>query len=425
MNFETLEKAVLVSVNTGNTQEFLYELEELKALCVACQVEVVGVVTQNLQTINPAFFVNRGKLEEIKMMVDATDAEVVIFNHEMTPSQIKNIESVLDTRIIDRTMVILDIFDRRAKTKEAQLQVEIAAMKYMMPRLVGSRRYLSRLGGGGGGGAGARRGAGETKLELDRRRILSQIDKAKKELKELVKARETSRKKRHDQSIPVVALVGYTNSGKSSTLNSILEFTTENDIKEVYTEDMLFATLETATRKIKLPSNNEFLLTDTVGFVSKLPHHLVESFKSTLEEIKEASLILHVVDASSPYLDLQIQTTNQVLTEIGVKNVKTLYVFNKIDLIDDYFYIPSQYENALRISAKTKEGYPELLNWIENELFGSYAIYTLKLPYAKGEIYSYLKENTEVISTDYEPDAIKVMARLPKRLVSKYKEYLI
>ena len=190
MNFETLEKAVLVSVNTGNTQEFLYELEELKALCVACQVEVVGVVTQNLQTINPAFFVNRGKLEEIKMMVDATDAEVVIFNHEMTPSQIKNIESVLDTRIIDRTMVILDIFDRRAKTKEAQLQVEIAAMKYMMPRLVGSRRYLSRLGGGGGGGAGARRGAGETKLELDRRRILSQIDKAKKELKELVKARK-------------------------------------------------------------------------------------------------------------------------------------------------------------------------------------------------------------------------------------------
>ena len=205
MNFETLEKAVLVSVNTENTQEFLYELEELKALCVACQVEVVGVVTQNLQTINPAFFVNRGKLEEIKMMVDATDAEVVIFNHEMTPSQIKNIESVLDTRIIDRTMVILDIFDRRAKTKEAQLQVEIAAMKYMMPRLVGSRRYLSRLGGGGGGGAGARRGAGETKLELDRRRILSQIDKAKKELKELVKARETSRKKRHDQSVPVVA----------------------------------------------------------------------------------------------------------------------------------------------------------------------------------------------------------------------------
>ena len=148
---------------------------------------------------------------------------------------------------------------------------------------------------------------------------------------------------------------------------------------------MLFATLETATRKIKLPSNNEFLLTDTVGFVSKLPHHLVESFKSTLEEIKEASLILHVVDASSPYLDLQIQTTNQVLTEIGVKNVKTLYVFNKIDLIDDYFYIPSQYENALRISAKTKEGYPELLNWIENELFGSYAIYTLKLPMPKGK----------------------------------------
>lgn len=430
MNLETnqiiKEKGVLVAVNTGNAEEFLYELEELKALCFACQIEVVGVITQNLKSLNPAYVVNRGKLEEIKTMVVATDAEVVIFNHEMTPSQIKNIDNVIDTKIIDRTMVILDIFERRAKTKEAKLQVEIATLKYLLPRLIGSRRYLSRIGGGGAGGEGARRGAGETKLELDRRHLLEQIVKAKEELTELVKARETSRKKRHEQDIPVVALVGYTNSGKSSTLNAILEQTSlDVAIKNVYTEDMLFATLETATRKIKLPSNNEFLLTDTVGFVSKLPHHLVESFKSTLEEITEASLVLHIVDASSPYMDLQIQTTNQVLAEIGVKNIKTLYVFNKVDLLNDYFYIPSTYENTIRASALTKEGYPEMLKWIENELFGSYAIYTLILPYHKGDIYSNLKETAEVLETNYEVEAIKVIVKLSKRLANKYQEFIV
>jgi GTP-binding protein HflX len=423
MNNE-LEKAVLVAVNSGDTELFNYQLEELKNLCEACQVKVVGTITQRLTSTHPAFYVNRGKLDEIKNMVNATDAEVVIFNDELSPSQIGNIEEIVETRIIDRTMLILDIFDRRARTKEAQLQVAIATARYMMPRLIGSRKYLSRLGGGGGGTAGARRGAGETKLELDRRHLGEQIVKMKTELEELVKSRETSRKMRQDKQIPVVALVGYTNSGKSSTLNAIMQFVqNENEEKNVYVEDMLFATLETATRRIKLPSNKEFLLTDTVGFVSKLPHHLVESFKSTLEEIKEASLIIHIADASSPFLDLQVKTTREVLAELGVENVKTLYAFNKIDLAKD-FIIPAEYADALKVSAKTLEGYPELVNWIEKELFGDYKEYTLNIPYAKGDIFSYLKENTEVLTTEYQEQFIKVTTRLSTKLANLYREYI-
>jgi GTP-binding protein HflX len=424
INNNELEKAVLVAVNSGDTELFNYQLEELKNLCEACQVEVVGTITQRLSSTHPAFYVNRGKLDEIKNMVNATDAEVVIFNGELSPSQIGNIEEIVDTRIIDRTMLILDIFDRRARTKEAQLQVSIATARYMMPRLIGSRKYLSRLGGGGGGAAGARRGAGETKLELDRRHLGDQIVRMKTELEELVKSRETSRKMRQDKQIPVVALVGYTNSGKSSTLNAIMHFVeNENEDKNVYVEDMLFATLETATRRIKLPSNKEFLLTDTVGFVSKLPHHLVESFKSTLEEIKEASLIIHIVDASSPFLDLQVKTTKEVLAELGVENVKTLYAFNKIDLAKD-FIIPAEYKDALKVSATTLEGYPELTSWIENELFGDYKEYTLNIPYAKGDIFSYLKENTEVTATEYQEQGIKVTTRLSSKLANLYREYI-
>jgi GTP-binding protein HflX len=314
MTLMETSKAIIVGINLGDDELFYYQMTELKSLCEACNFEVVETITQNLRTPNPATYVGIGKLKEIADIAQIVEADAVIFNDELTPSQIKNINDVIeDVEVLDRTMLILEIFEKRATSKEAYLQVEIARLKYMLPRLIGNRAYLSRTGGGGGGAGGARRGLGETKLELDRRHIEMKISKAKSELENLKKARQTSRKMRNENNEKIVALVGYTNAGKSSTINSLLNLYSSMDNKEVFVKDMLFATLETQTRKLKLPNNHQFLITDTVGFVSKLPHHLVESFKSTLEEILDADLILHIIDASSPFRDLQIKTTEDVL----------------------------------------------------------------------------------------------------------------
>ena len=299
MTLIDIEQIVIVGINIGNDEEFYYQLTELKSLCEACNYEVIETITQNLDRAIPATYVGSGKLQEIKQVATSLNVKKIIFNDELTPAQIKNINDALDGdfEIIDRTMLILEIFEKRATTKEASLQVEVAKLKYMLPRLIGTRSYMSRTTGGGAGGGGARRGLGETKLELDRRHIEMKISKAKSELESIKLARATSRKMRLNNDVKTVAFVGYTNAGKSSTINALLKlYANENEDKEVFVKDMLFATLETQTRKIKLPNNHFFLITDTVGFVSKLPHHLVESFKSTLEEILEADLIIHIVD---------------------------------------------------------------------------------------------------------------------------------
>jgi len=420
---QTKEKAVLVSVNLGDDYLFNYQLEELINLCAACDVLVVDTVTQNLRHLHPAYYVGKGKLDELQITCEALEADVVIFNDELSPSQIKNIEEVIETKVIDRTMLILDIFDRRATSREATLQVKLATMQYMLPRLIGSRKELSRLGGSSGGDLRSR-GLGETKLELDRRMLFDEISKVKRELVELVETRAKQREKRIKSNIPVVALVGYTNSGKSTTLNTILSITEAKTEKQVFAEDMLFATLETSTRNIKLKNNREFLLTDTVGFVSKLPHHLVEAFKSTLEEIKDASLIVHIVDSVNEKYEMQIETTNKVLEELGVKDIPTIYAFNKMDLASGYFFVPSKYQHAIRISAVTKEGYPELLAMIDSFLFSDYERTTLLVPFSKGEIVSFLQENTEVHHIDYTPTGTLIEATLSKHLRSLYKSYI-
>ena len=415
-----MEKGIIVGVNTSkNEQLFINEMSELKSLCEACNIEIVEQVTQNLDEQNIKSYIGKGKLEELKIAINATDADVIICNDELSPAQISNLEKILEVLVFDRTYVILEIFKRRAKTKEAILQVDIASLRYMLPRLSSLRSGFSRQRGAGGMAHG--KGKGETQLEIDRRNISSRISLLKKELNELTENRQIQRKKRKDNNFKTVCLVGYTNSGKSTTLNTLLQYS--KDVKkEVLEKDMLFATLETSTRKIKLENNRQFLVTDTVGFVNKLPHDLVEAFKSTLEEIKECDLILHVVDASNENFEDQIKATENVLDTIGVKDIPVVYVFNKIDKVEGYFYIPPQYENALRISSKQNININQLLDVIQKNLFKAFKTTTFIIPYSKGDILSNLKENADVLDIIYE-DYIYVKASVNEHLYNLYKKY--
>ena len=425
MTLIDIEQIVIVGINIGNDEEFYYQLTELKSLCEACNYEVIETITQNLDRAIPATYVGTGKLQEIKQVAASLHVKKIIFNDELTPAQIKNINDALDGdfEIIDRTMLILEIFEKRATTKEASLQVEVAKLKYMLPRLIGTRSYMSRTTGGGAGGGGARRGLGETKLELDRRHIEMKISKAKSELESIKLARATSRKMRLNNDVKTVAFVGYTNAGKSSTINALLKlYANENEDKEVFVKDMLFATLETQTRKIKLPNNHSFLITDTVGFVSKLPHHLVESFKSTLEEILEADLIIHIVDANSPFRDLQIETTLKVLESLGAKEIPMITVLNKCDLVRNTITI-SNYKDFIQISAKLKEGIRELIQKIDETLYSEIYLDTFLFPYDKGNLLNIILETSEVLSTEYLNEGTKVTAKVSKKLHNMLEEY--
>ena len=419
----TLTKAIIAGVNTTTDELFNYQMNELSALCEARDIKVIDCLTQNLPHPNNATYLGSGKLDELKTLKDALEVDLIVFLDELSPIQIRNIGNILDCEIIDRTMLILEIFETRAKTKEAMLQVEIANLKYMLPRLVGSYVHLSRTGGGGGGGAGARRGSGETKLELDRRHIERRINKASEELDKIVLSRQTSRKSRSSNNMKTVAFVGYTNAGKSSTINSLLNMFNDDLEKQVFVKDMLFATLETSTRLIKLPTNEEFLITDTVGFVSNLPHHLIESFKSTLEEIKEASLIVHVVDVSDPYSNLHIETTNKVLKELGASEIPQVYLFNKMDLLRNELFLPQVTNDIIHISNKTKEGFDKLISYIKEKLFSDVKQIKLLIPFSKGDIFNILKEKANIHHFDYTNDGIKVDVTLSVHLYNLYKQY--
>lgn len=424
INNQINNKVLLIGINKGNEELFHYEMTEMENLCAAMGFEVVETITQNLPVPVNATYLGSGKLDEVKRYSSSIEVDYIIFNDELNPIQFKNISNYLDLPVLDRTMLILEIFKRRAKTKEAVLQVELAEEKFKLPRLAGSYTSLSRTGGGGGGASGARRGSGETKLELDRRHIENRINKVKAELDDIVMARKINRKARTTNNIPVVALVGYTNAGKSTMMNTLLDIYNKDENKQVFVKDMLFATLETSTRSIKLPNNLEFLLTDTVGFVSKLPHHLVESFKSTLEEITEASLIIHVIDASSPYLELQVKTTNEVLTKLGVSDIPMVYAINKIDKLPSNIYIPKDYSPSIYTSSLTKEGYGELVEYIQKTIFKELVINTYLLPFERGDIYNVMKEKGEVYVTSYLPEGVLVKVRLSTHLASLYKEYV-
>lgn len=417
-----IEKAILVGVNLRNDEHFDYSMEELQNLAEALHVEVVGIVTQNLERVTPSHYVGTGKIEEIKNFYEEAQANLVIFNDELSPSQIRNLERDLATKVIDRTMLILDIFGRRAKTREAQMQVELAQLQYMLPRLVGLHASLSRQGGGTGGGF-KNRGAGETKLELDRRKIEDQIAKIKKDLEHVKEQRETQRKQRRKNALPVVSIVGYTNAGKSTIMNQLLTQIGQEDHKQVFEKDMLFATLETSVRQIELPDKKTFLLTDTVGFVSKLPHHLVKAFRSTLEEARDADLLLHVVDVSNAEHGFMMNVTNETLKAVGVEDIPTIYVYNKADIADVPYPVVSG--DNIWISAKQGIGLEELVQLIRQHIFSHYVKCDMLIPYDQGNVVSYLNEQASVFNTAYEEDGTLLSLEVKAADYAKYQHYVV
>lgn len=415
-------KVILAGVNVSSNQqeEFKSSMEELANLADACELEVVGELTQNVKHIHKGYYMGPGKVEELRMLLEHEDAELVVFDDELSPSQIRNLEEELDCEVIDRTTLILNIFASRAKTREAQLQVEIARLKYALPRLVGNREDLGRQGGGSGL---KNRGAGETKLELDRRRIEEKISKLSTELEQLTQQRKTQRKQRNKNDIPVAALVGYTNAGKSTIMNAMLEKYGEVDDKLVFEKDMLFATLETSVRRLELDNNRLFLLTDTVGFIHKLPHHLVKAFRSTLEEVTEADLLIHVLDASDPNHEQHKNLTEKVLKDIGVKEIPMIYAYNKVDLTD--MKSPAVNHDRVYLSAKMRLGLEELTGKISTEILNNYTQQTLLIPYTEGEIVSYFNSNADVISTEYDEKGTILEVICKNSDAKKYNKYVI
>lgn len=414
------QNAVLVGVNLNHQEDFEYSMEELANLAEACDIEVVATLTQNLAKVNTSHYIGTGKLQEVTALLEAHDGNLVIFNDELSPSQIRNLESDLDCKVIDRTVLILDIFDQRAKTREAQLQVEVAQLKYMLPRLVGLRESLGRQSGGVGT---KNRGAGETRLELDRRRIEEKINALSKELETLVAHRQTQRKQRKKNDVPVVSLVGYTNAGKSTIMNAMMELFNPEQEKQVFEKDMLFATLETSVRSIPLEDNKTFLLTDTVGFVSKLPHHLIKAFRSTLEEVAEADLLIHVVDYSNPEYERLIEITNQTLKEIGITDIPVIYAFNKSDLADRT--IPEIQGEKVYLAAKPRIGIQELVKLIRDRVFKDYIRCEMLIPYDQGAVVSYFNDRAHIFETSYEPEGTKLSMECKQSDYGKYKQYAI
>lgn len=413
---------MLVGVHAQTDEHFDYAMEELANLAEAIDVEVVGSVTQNLERPNPTHYVGVGKIQEIRNYYEESGANLVIFNEELSPSQIRNLENGLECKVIDRTMLILDIFARRARTREARMQVDLAQLQYMLPRLIGLRASLSRQGGGTGGGF-QNKGAGETKLELDRRVIEDQIAKLNRELEDVKGQRETQRKRRRKSGLPVVSLVGYTNAGKSTLMNALLEKVGANIERQVFEKDMLFATLDTSVRQVTLPDNKAFLLTDTVGFVGRLPHHLVKAFRSTLEEARDADLLLQVVDVSHEEHRFMMEVTSETLTDVGVENVPSINVFNKSDLAAVRY--PKVKGNSIWLSAKNGEGLDELVELIKSFVFDQYVTCKLLVPFDKGDVVAYLNEHANVKKVDYEEEGTLMVVEMLANDREKYDPYMI
>lgn len=412
-----MEKAILVGLRLPDSADFEYMMAELNSLCEACDVEVAGTIIQSLDRPFAGTYIGPGKAEEVKQAVVTMGADMVIFDDELSPTHIRNLEKAIEAKVIDRTILILDIFARRARTREAMLQVEIAQCEYMLPRVIGLDKSFSRQKSGTGS-----KGPGEKQLELDRRVLKDKIFHLRQELEEVVSIRRTQREKRKKNESMTVAIAGYTNSGKSTLLNKLLEYSVENTEKYVFQKDMLFATLETATRAVALKNNHRFLVTDTVGFISKLPHHLIDAFKSTLEEIKEANLILHVIDSSHPEYLKQVRVVEDVLQSLEVKDIPVIYVFNKQDICTQP--LVSGLRPMAVISATTGFGMDDLVKLIDQTLYLSLHRVQLVLPYDKGQIYSFLKEKTNIFSTEYKEDGIHVDVELNDYHFGLYRQYI-
>ena len=401
------ERAILVGICQNESEDTEESLEELGELARTAGAETVFTVIQNREAVHPGTYIGKGKIQEIKSLILATDANCVICDDELSPAQMNNLERELECKVIDRTLLILDIFAARAATSEGKIQVELAQLRYRASRLVGLRASLSRLGGGIG-----TRGPGEKKLEMDRRLIRERISSLKQELSQVEKHRTLIRKGREKAGRSTAAIVGYTNAGKSTLLNTLTG-------AEVLSEDKLFATLDPTTRLLTLPDGQEILLTDTVGFIRKLPHHLVEAFKSTLEEAKYADYILHVVDAANPQAEKQMHVVYDTLIQLGASGKKMITLFNKQDEPQAERLTDHRADYSIRISAKTGEGLLELKELL-CELLSSDMIYIERLvPYEKAGMIQLIRKQGQLLTEDYREDGIAITARIPMEIYSK------
>ena len=419
---ENISRVLLVGVNVDDNPDFETSMEELESLAEACEMEVAAKIEQNLSSLNPAYYIGSGKVKEVQETVEQMDLDYVIFDETLSPSQLKNLQKEVGVPIMDRTNLILEIFSRRAKTREARLQVESANLQYMLPRLVGMREALGRQAGASG--SMSNKGTGEKQIELDRRKIEKRISELRRELEAIEHDRNTQRKRRNDSSLPQVALVGYTNAGKSTLMNKMVETYVGKEEKMVVARDMLFATLDTTVRKINQNDIKDFLLSDTVGFISKLPHGLVKAFRSTLDEVRYADLLLQIVDASDEHYREHIQVTEETLRELGAEKIPCIYVMNKADLIMAKEELPRIDGNKIFMSARDGIGLQELLQMIKKRVFSGNREGIFLIPYEKGEIVSYLNSNATVSSQEYLAEGVKLFVDCRESDYSKYREYL-
>ena len=401
-NEQMEEKVILIGVSEQEGDDAEDSLAELAELVKTAGAVVVGTLIQKRESIHPGTYVGTGKVDEIAQLLAATGATGIVCDDELSPAQMKNLESILATKVMDRTLIILDIFAARATTSEGKIQVELAQLKYRLSRLSGLGKSMSRLGGGIG-----TRGPGEKKLEMDRRLINDRIAQLNRELKEVVKHRDITRAKREKNDVPVVAIVGYTNAGKSTLLNHLTD-------AEVLEEDKLFATLDPTTRVLELDGHQQILLTDTVGFIRKLPHHLIEAFKSTLEEAKYADYIFHVVDASNPQMDKQMHIVYETLDRLGVRNKKIVTLFNKMDQrTDDEPLQDFRADHILMISAARNEGLNEIKELLQEMLREDKVYVERVVPYAQAGMIQLVREKGELVSEEYVPEGIAIKAYVP------------
>ncbi|WP_204122508.1 GTPase HflX [Lacticaseibacillus mingshuiensis] len=413
---------VIVSGISRMQENFDYSMTELKNLAAANNYDVVGEIRQNLDRSLAGTYFGAGKLDEIKELALANDATRLIVNDELSPSQLRNIEKGAGVKVSDRTQLILDIFATRARSKTAITQVEIAQLQYALPRLHPSANKLDQQGGGGGL---ANRGAGETKLEMDRRVLNKRIAKLRRDLKEADVGAEVRRAKREENRIPVVALVGYTNAGKSTTMNGLLErYADHPETKTVFEKDMLFATLDTSVRQLTLPDNRKFLLSDTVGFVSKLPHQLVDSFKATLAEAANADLLIQVVDYADPHYPEMMAITEKTLKDIGIENIPMIMAYNKADLRDATLFPQVDGDNIV-YSARDDKSLAALIELITKHIYADHETHTYLVPFDQGQIVDYMQRETAVASTDYVEAGTKLVATVDPIQAGKLKKYQV
>ena len=419
---EANNTALLVGLNTENT-DFDKYMEELDNLAEACEFEVIGKLVQSLPHPTPNLYLGSGKVDEISELVTNMEIGVCIFEDTLSPVQLKNLSKRIPCKIMDRTGLILEIFEKRARTREAKLQVESARLQYMLPRLIGMWEAIGRQGGTSG--SKSSKGIGETQLELDRRWIQKRIIELNRELTRIEHDRDVQRRKREKGNLPLVALVGYTNAGKSTIMNRLLEYCNNDSAeKTVFEKDMLFATLDTQVRRISTPNNKDFLLSDTVGFLEKLPHGLIKAFRSTLEEIKYADLLIEVVDLADENHEAQMAVTRETLKELSADTLPIIHVMNKCDRTGELIPYPKINDDKIYISAATGRGINELIEYIQSIIYKDNEKNSYLIPYSKGNIVNEINENAEVLTLEYREDGVFITANVPKYLAGKYKDCL-